>query len=702
VIILASACAIAGLTTGRAQTPAGAQTASERAPVRRVVLFKSGVGYFEHLGRVRDDQTVTIAFTSGQLNDVLKSLTALDLGGGAVSRVSFNTQDGLDRRIGELRLPIGTQPTRGQFLSALRGARLQVRSGARRLEGRLLGVEQMPRSGTDGRVEALTLITDDGRMETVLLEAGVGVQILESELTEEVSRYLTLVASARDQDVRRLAIATTGTGERDLFVSYISEVPVWKATYRLVLPEAGSPRRPMLQGWAIVDNTVGEDWVDVRLSLVAGAPQSFIQQISQPYYVQRPSVALPRGVQLTPQTHQSAVSVSETVAAGQITSAQPTTRGAGRTGVAGGVAGGVPNVTMDGVSSVDVNPLASPVFREGVAEAIRQQTTQATAADLGDLFEYAVTEPITLPRNQSALVPILGGEVEARKVSIWNPARGLRNPLRAVWLTNSTSLTLDAGTFSVIEGDAFAGEGLMEPLKAGERRLLSYATDLGVVVARSTEPFPARVRRVEIDAGVIVQHVEERQTFTYLARNQDDEVREIVIEHAVREGWTSTGQAEPAESTEQWHRFVVSVEAGGSASLAVADARNVETRYRVDTVGEQMITLWSIGGTITPEIEAGLREVIARRTAVGRLDADLAARRTEIDSIGQDQARVRENMQALRGSSEEKRLLQRYVAQLDAQETRLAALRGEIETLTAERERRQADLEAFIRALKAG
>src|SRR6201999_3577419 len=89
----------------------------------------------------------------------------------------------------------------------------------------------------------------------------------------------------------------------DMLVSYVSEVPVWKTTYRIVVP-SDAKRQPLLQGWAVVDNTIGEDWKDVELSLVAGAPQSFIQQISQPYYARRPEVAMPQSYQMTPQTHE--------------------------------------------------------------------------------------------------------------------------------------------------------------------------------------------------------------------------------------------------------------------------------------------------------------------------------------------------------------------------------------------------------------
>src|SRR5262249_26759790 len=138
------------------------------------------------------------------------------------------------------------------------------------------------------------------------LGAGTSVRVAERELTDEVGRYLSLIGSSRARDVRRMSFTASGSGERDVFVSYISEVPVWKSTYRILFSDKAN-EKPLLQGWAIVDNTIGEDWKDVQLSLVAGAPQSFIQDISQPFYTRRPVVALPESVMLTPQSHEATV-----------------------------------------------------------------------------------------------------------------------------------------------------------------------------------------------------------------------------------------------------------------------------------------------------------------------------------------------------------------------------------------------------------
>src|SRR6266853_6496222 len=288
-----------------AQEPAP-ETQAPDLPVRRVVLYKNGVGYFEHIGRVRGNQDIHIDFTSGQLNDALASLTILDLDGGRISGVSYNSTAPFDKRLGALRLPLGEQTSVSKFLDALRGARLEVRSGTAEGAGRLLSVERKTRTagGTTLEVDVIALVTDGGAIREVEVTPAMSVRLADTGLHGEMNRYLSLLASERKQDLRRMTLAAAGSGERQLFVSYISEVPVWKTTYRLVL-SSHSNVKSLLQGWAIVDNTVGEDWDNVELSLVAGAPQSFIQQLSQPYYGRRAVVPLPQEYEQAPQTHEA-------------------------------------------------------------------------------------------------------------------------------------------------------------------------------------------------------------------------------------------------------------------------------------------------------------------------------------------------------------------------------------------------------------
>jgi hypothetical protein len=702
---------------------------SARLPVTRVILYKNGVGYFEHSGHVRDNQDVNVDFTTAQLNDVLKSLTVLDLGKGRITGVSYNSTAPLEHRLGSLRLPVGENPTTAQFLDALRGARVEVHSGSATASGRLLSIEEREiltgrdaPKGEDGDgsssnrigLTQVSLVSDSGEVHLFNLTPSTTVRVVEKEVNEEVGKYLGLVASTRDQDVRRMTISTAGNGERDLLVSYISEVPVWKSTYRIVIPNEG---KPLLQGWAIVDNTVGEDWKNVELSLIAGAPQSFVQELSQPYYTRRPVVALPENAMLTPQTHEATMEA-------EVVNAPPPGVAMPSTGVVGGVPGGVagrigagsgggvgagyaPGVGGGTGGGVFRNALpAMPTMKAPprpdateIAESLEEGTTVGQSQEVGDLFEYKLKDRVTIRKNQSALVPILQSRIDAEKVSVWNPSES--SVLRALWVDNTSNLTLDGGSFNVLEGDAFAGEGLMDAIKPGEKRLLSYAADLGVLVDSKLKSDNQRVTKVIIQHGVMTQSTQERQENTYTIRNRDTAARTVVIEHPARAGWKLTDDdPKTAESSASFHRFRLMLEPKKTTSLVVKEYRPVTNRYMLTNVGDNEIKFFLEQKMINADVEKALRQVLSQKNDIAVIDAVISGRRAEVTNISEDQKRVRENMKALKGSAEEKALVERYVRELNEQEDKVQAMRREIADLQQKRDTAQSKLNGMIESLQ--
>ena len=698
----------------------GSSDPAARLPVTRVILYKNGVGYFEHSGRVRGSQDVNVDFTTAQLNDVLKSLTVLDLGKGRITGVSYNSTAPLEKRLGSLHLPVGDNPTTAQFLDALRGARLEVHSGSTTATGRLLSIEEReivttaPQNGGSdeerprGKIALtqISIVSDNGEVRIFDLTPSTNVRVVEKDVNDEVGKYLGLVASTRDQDVRRMTISTAGDGERNLLVSYISEVPVWKSTYRIVIPNDG---KPLLQGWAIVDNTVGEDWENVDLSLVAGAPQSFVQELSQPYYARRPVVALPENAMLTPQTHEATMEMLAE-------NAPPPP--AAPVGVVGGVPGGVPGGSMGGViggvisnggvilnvpkAAMSMRALSAPAVPRPdateIAENLEAGTTVGQTQELGDLFEYKLADHVTIRKNQSALVPILQSRIDAEKVSVWNPSES--SVLRALWLDNNSNLTLDGGSFNVLEGDAFAGEGLMDAIKPGEKRLLSYAADLGVLVDARQKTENQRVTKIAIAHGTMMQSTQERQESTYTIRNRDSEKRVLVVEHPARPGWKLADDESPEESSASFHRFRLTLDPKKTTTLVVKEYRPVNNRYLLTNLTDGEIKLFLEQKMINPEVEKALRRIVAQKNDIAVIDAVITGRRSQVTSISEDQQRVRENMKALKGGAEEKALVERYVHELNEQEDRVQNLRHEISEMQQKRDAAQSALNGMVEALQ--
>jgi len=724
-LIIAAFClAFTSLSYGQTSIlTTGSGDSAARLPVSRVILYKNGVGYFEHSGRVRGSQDVNVDFTTAQLNDVLKSLTVLDLGKGRITGVSYNSTAPLEKRLGSLHLPIGENPTTAQFLDALRGARVEVRNGSSTATGRLLSIEEREviqgTSKNDASDEEkskigltqVSLVTDSGEVRLFDLTPSTTVRVVEKEVNDEVGKYLGLVASTRDQDVRRMTISTAGDGERNLLVSYISEVPVWKSTYRIVVPNEG---QPLLQGWAIVDNTVGEDWDNVELSLVAGSPQSFVQELSQPYYTRRPVVAIPENAMLTPQTHEATMEEDRLQ---QFSKLQGPPPASSTTGVVGGVMGGPAkqfqyNVGV-GNASGSGGGMGGGVFRKSltappatgvarpdateIAENLESDTTVGQAQEIGNLFEYKLSDRVTIHKNQSALVPILQTRIDAEKVSVWNPSES--SVLRALWVNNTSDLTLDGGSFNVLEGDAFAGEGLMVAIKPGEKRLLSYAADLGILVDAKERGENQHVTKVVIAHGTMTQTTQERQESTYTIRNRDSEKRVLVVEHPARPGWKLDG-ATPVESSTSYHRFRVDLDPKKTTTLVVKEYRPVTNRYVITNINDDQIKFFLDQKMINPQVEKALREIVSQKSKVSLMTSIIEDHKVQISAIGTDQQRVRENMKALKGSAEEKALVERYVRQMNEQEDRVQLLQREIADWQKKHDAAQVELNDMIEKLQ--
>ena len=346
----------------------------------------------------------------------------------------------------------------------------------------------------------------------------------------------------------------------------------------------------------------------------------------------------------------------------------------------------------------NVNPRFA--VAEGEVQNARLAATPAAAAqELGDLFEYRLKQPVTIRTNQSALVPILNTRVTAERVSIWNRTPGSGRPLRAVWLTNTSGLTLDGGSLSVIDGNAFAGEGLVEPLKPSEKRLVSYGSDLAVMVDARTDEASGRYTRVIAREGMVIASDETRQGWVYRIRNEDATARTLIVEHPIRAGWTLSAEPAPVESTASVARFRVPVPPRAEATLRVSERIAGETRFTIEQVDDRLIATFGQRGVSVDELRRVFQPVVDARTRLAEAERQLRDLTVQVTTIGSDQERIRQNIQALGTIRQDRSLIERYTRELNAQEDRLQALQAQIAKVSAERDVLRAGLSQLMQKL---
>jgi hypothetical protein len=703
-----------GASIAPASTATAIPAAIKDLPVRKVVLYKNGVGYFEHAGSVSGNQRVTIDFTSPQLNDVLQSLTVLDEGGGRIAGVNYNSTTPLAEQLKTLSLGMSDDPTSTELFQALRGQRVEVTGGpGGTLTGRLMAIEsRTEKSGAgDATVDHfyLTLVAGSGAVKVIELTPALSVRPLDANLQEQLDRYLELLSTTHSTGLRHLTLDALGQGQRELRVSYISEVPVWKSTYRIVFPHEANGNATV-QGWAVVDNTVGADWDNVQLSLVAGAPQSFIQPLSQPLYTRRPEIPIATLVETTPQTHEAAEMQYDRVELAAKLVPPPINSGP-IGGVMGTNAGALQKMMPSAASqSVIVNTesinraigsgsgggvgygsgrgygVGGGVYR--ASDAIQEGDVSTNAFD--DFFEYALAAPVTIHKNESAMVPILQQDLPAEHVTLWSEKEP--TPLRAVWLENTSKLTLDSGSFSIFESGEFAGEGLLDPIHPGEKRLLSYATDQAVRVKVTARDGKRTIHHLSFHKGVIVETHMNVDSATYSATNSADVDRVVLIEHARRNnGWTLDDGLKAEETTPDLYRFKVPVAAHSTAKLEVRQRGPEYVTVDLTSNPRQEEFLLQLVKDV-PDALDKLKPVIDGQTVLTDLDRRIDESKKTEETAAADEARDRENLTALKGND----AARRFVDELNRAEDRLQATRKQTADLEAQKKAAEEKLNDLI------
>lgn len=672
-------------------------------PITRVTLYTSGVGYFERSGEVDGEASITLFFPVGQVNDVLKSLVLLDTGDGtALLPVTYAAQDPISRALQAFSVDVSDNPDRPTLLNRLRGTGVTLTTDdPHPLSGTILGVEtQAIVLPNDSTIEQhmLNLLADDG-LHSVPLAAVRRLQFTDAALGDELRQALAAVAQGRDANKRPVTLKFSGpqgtAKKRTVQVGYLAEAPAWQTTYRLVLGD-----KPLLQGWALVQNTGQDDWADARLSLVSGRPISFIQDLYTPLYVFRPTVKARIAASPTPQTY-----------AGDML-AEPAEMAYGGVMAAAPASMPPPPMPFPAGSVVNVRQRKPEALAElgtelgvlSLSDATRQSVATSGAQVGTSLFAYHIDVPVSVARQQSAMIPFVSAPIEAERVSVFNEQVQSDHPLTGARLRNTTDLHLMGGPLTVFDTPqdspqaGYVGDALMDDTEPGQSRLLTYAIDLAVDAEIKADSTATVIVSVTIAQGTLKISQRITQRTAYAFKNHGIQPRTILVEHPHAEpAWTLIEPAAPAERTADLYRFETTVAPGQTGTLTVRQERPaIETFALLGTDMGRLLSFVHHGQT-SDRVRAALEDLAARRAKTAELEAQIAHIDSQLKSITSGQERIRQNMQPLEHRSD---LYRRYVGELDTQETQIDRLQAERHTLSDALSQAHVDLNAYVAQLK--
>ncbi|HKP71189.1 MAG TPA: hypothetical protein VJV05_18020 [Pyrinomonadaceae bacterium] len=694
-------------------------------PIKRVILYSNGVAYIERRGFVNGNAQVDLSFKQSQVDDVLKSMVVLDLNQGKIGAVSYNSSSSASARTAEI--PFSVDAASGdskpggiaEVLSQLQGARVLVTSTKGTAAGAILTVEKRvvpaEKEKPASTAHFLVVSSETGEISSFDLADVRSVKLLDEGTKRDLSEFANATASTRRRDAKTITVTSEGSGQRELVVSYTIAAPIWKTTYRVVLDQEG---KPFFQGWAIVDNVSEENWSGVQLSLISGSPVSFIQNLQKPLYRYRPIIPIPEDLNLTPQIYDPEAGYGEGSGSG---SGNGSGNGSGY-GAGGGV-GIQTSPTKALFEGANNNFIVSSGFAgSSVSDAMVNERsgveTAAVGEEIGDLFEYKIEQPVSVERNRSALIPIIQTKMEGERVSIFREQKpdseedddsdeddeteAVRKanprPMSGMLLKNVTGMTFEGGSLTVLDGDAYAGEALMERLKPKEQRLISFALDLGTLmrVEQKEDREPARI--VKVVNGVFQAHYFKTDKKIYRLTNQTDKPRTVYIEHPVRKDWVlSDRYAKPDYTTARFYRFRIELKGFESKEVTVAENLGMMDKYNLTDLSPKDLDVFVASKFIDEPTRVRLAKLIDLRMRINEINAKLEQSEQESDAISKDQERFRENIEALAKTPEAKQLIGRYIAKANEQESRLEEISKSRQSMTTEKDQLERELATEIK-----
>mgnify|MGYP001341660216 CR=1 FL=1 len=634
-------------------------------PVKTVILYKHGVGYFERAGELRAGESARLDFQAGDMNDVLKSLTIEDRGG-KITGLRYDASEPLEKRLADYPFQVRPQIALSAFLDQLKGARLELRTAAgENAAGAIFSARAVAFGEKAQEKEMLTLMLDGGELKTFELAAVGVLKFSDDVLQRQLKEYLAALAVARSREKRSVYIDSSDVRSRQVRASYMIPTPVWKSSYRLIFGAADAT----IEGWAIVDNTTGEDWTNVTLALVSGRPISFISQLYEPKYRERPVAELPEDRAVAPPVHAGAVAGASVEQFAK---------------------------TMPAAPPAPRRALMADMAMAAEAERAAESTVAVSAQgrELGDLFEYRFATPVTVRKSESAMLPFLQQKITSRKLLIYSD-RSLQNPMNAAEITNNSGKTLDGGPITVFDGGAYAGEALVETFKAGDKRLISYGVDLGTRITTAFDSTRDVVREFRAARGILTTKTAILETQTYTIRNVDGKAKTLWIEHPVRGGY-SLLNVKPVESTASAHRFEVKLGANATEKFAVPEERLLEQSVTVLSLTPDQIGVYVQNRNLSAEGRKQLEAVAAQKRLVAETDVQLRDLEQEINELVRDQDRIRQNLSSLNRVTGQQEQVNRYANELASQEAKLAGLRDRVGQLRKQKAAQEQQLKSLI------
>jgi hypothetical protein len=633
-------------------------------PIRRIILYKHGVGYFERRGTYTGE-TLRLTFPRQAMDDVLKSLIALDMGEGFVRSLDFETPENREELIGKGSIHLSDNHSILDLLRDLRGRNVRCTvKGGEDIEGLVVGVEYDKQDPLRRATVALYQPQQQS-VRSCLLARLETLHLVDDTASADLSYFLR--ASQNEED-RRSATLHLSPGEHDILLGYIAPAPAWRVSYRMIFSSTTQEEKEnvdegctasatlLLQGWGLFDNQLDEDLDDVLLVLVAGMPISFRYRLYEPKVPERPLIEEEERTVNAPVFYDSAPPPAPAAAAPP--AGKERARGMGKL-----------HMSLDSFDAEEA--MAEPTFSAADAEGSVDIT--ASGSERGALFAYQVGHTVSVARGQSAMVPIISKWLDCRRDLLYNRKKLPDHPVASLRMVNETGLTLERGPVTIIEDSDYAGEAVVPFTRTGNEVIIPYAVEMGIKVEEKHHRERRTVSISVRDEYLLVQEYDLRHASFHITSTLS-KPETVVLEYTLRPGYELTDTMEPEEQSASFVRWSVPCEANTRTVFKVHE-RTLQSRHeRVRSLSGKQLQQYLENKFLDKATVKKLEEVLGFYRQIDELQHHIKQIERGRDTIYKQQKQIQGNLSPLGREGEEGALRKRYVTELNKLEDQLTSL----------------------------
>ena len=680
--------------------------------VKKVIIFKHGVSYFILEGKQKGSGTFELEFKINEMNDVLKSLFVLDTSEkGYISSISYDAAIETSQLLKSIMLNIPDTDSFSSLITQIKGAKvfLTVGGEVESITGTIMGIEFIEKLNKEGKIteKLLALLKDDDVITKIPFSEISSFEILNEDLKKDLKFFLDTTIAGKKKDAKKIVINCESGGDnrvgRTILVSYIRESPIWKTSYRLIMSkEQALEQQCLLSGWCMVENTTNQDWEEIDLSLVAGMPVSFIYEFFRPIFIERPAIRPPKVLSAQPTEIEEDLEMEKfadyAMKEEAMDMAPKMKKAAMRYRGGGPPAGAPPKPLAAGLVGV-----MGDISDEVLLDKVKSQTTTQTK-DLGELFEYNISNPVSIKRKNSALVPILTEMIKAKKILLYNMHDHDKNPNACLEITNNSGLTLERGPCTIIYDNNLAGEAIIPFLNKDDTRLLNYAVEQAVIVTHENWEKSQNIHRLEISSSYCYEYYYTDLETTYKIKNKTSEDKELYLDHPKQSGYKIEESPIKPEETPNYWRFKLKLKPKDAINFKIRERKENYSSYYIFNYSKddllKKVAFYVKQKFINEKIETDLKEI---GVLIGKKN-DLEIKKSNLENekyeMTEEQGRLRENISVLGETTQESKLREKYVTKLTTQENRFESISTEIKKLETELDALNSDIDKKISKLK--